>query len=276
VLLDDAAHGGPIVLASSEPRDLAVRGEDTAEHLVPTGAAHDGDPSAGVDPGGADVVRAVRLAQHAVHVGGERVELERHVEVREAAVLLGSHAVPVHPRVLLGHRHGVGHDPEHPVQPHHHAVGGARAGDGQRGRRRRRRRRGAAPAGAGHAGVQRDRRAVEGDGQAVHGVVPGGRPPHADVEAVAAEADAQRLHPGEVPRRHARVAAVALADEVRVDVQVGVRHQAEVGVPAAVEEELVAVAADEARVVALRAGQLTHCSIHPLMIPETQKTDQNL
>jgi hypothetical protein len=73
---------------------------------------------------------------------------------------------------------------------------------------------------------------------------------------VAAEADAQRLHPREVPRG----LGAALADEVRVAVQVGVGDQAEVGVPAAVEQELVAVAADEARVVALRAGQLAHCS----------------
>jgi hypothetical protein len=42
-------------------------------------------------------------------------------------------------------------------------------------------------------------------------------------------------------------------------VQVGVGEEAEVGVPAAVEEELVAVAAHEARVVALRAAQITNC-----------------
>lgn len=67
------------------------------------------------------------------------------------------------------------------------------------------------------------------------------------------------MHPGEVPRG----ARVVLATEVCVDVQVGVRKQAEVGVPVAVEQELVAViAADEARVIALRAGKLTHCSNH--------------
>uniref|UniRef100_A0A804MGL8 Uncharacterized protein n=1 Tax=Zea mays TaxID=4577 RepID=A0A804MGL8_MAIZE len=251
LLHGDAAHG-PVVLAS-EPPDLAAGVEDAAVHLEPSGAAHDGDPGARVHPGGADVARAVGLAQHAVHVGAEGVELERHVEVREAAVP-GAQAVAVDPRVLGGHRHGVGHGPEPPVQAHHHAVGGARAEHGQRGRRR------GAPAGAGH-GVQRHGHPVEGDGQPVLGVVPDGRPPDAQVQPVPAEPDAQRLHPREVPRRRGGARVVALADEVRVDVQVGVRHQAEVGVAPAVEQELVAVASHEARVVALRAGQLAHCSI---------------
>jgi hypothetical protein len=249
-LLEDVQRPGDAVVAG-EARDLAVGGEDVG-HLVAGGAAHHGDLGARVHPG-ADVVRPVGLAQHAVHAGADGVELERYVEMREAVVR--GETVPVDPRVLLGHGHRIGHDPEPPVEAHHHAVGRAGAEHGQR------RRGGRAPA-AALDGVERDGHAVEGDGEAVDGRIPGDRPPDADVQAVAAEANAQRLHPREVTRR----LGVALADEVRVDVQVGVREQAEVGVPPAVEQELVAVAADEARVVALRPGQIAHCTTRHIKI----------
>ncbi|GJN20201.1 hypothetical protein PR202_gb07549 [Eleusine coracana subsp. coracana] len=263
-LLEDIQRRRDAVVAG-EARHLAVRGEDV-RHLVLGGAAHHRDLGAHVDAG-AYVIRPVRLAQHAVHVGADGVELERHVEVGHASVLGGRDAVPVDPRVLLGDRHRVGHDPEPPVEPHHHAVGRARAEHGQRGRR------GRAPAGA-LRGVQVDRRAVEGDDEAVHGGVPRGGAPHAEVQAVRAEADAQRLHPREV----ARGRGVALADEVRVDVEVGVRDQAEVGVAPPVEQELVAVAAHEAWVVALRPGQVAHCTpnfIHSHHHQELIKTDRS-
>jgi len=67
---------------------------------------------------------------------------------------------------------------------------------------------------------------------------------------VVSEADAELLDPGEVAP-HARV---ALADEVGVDVQVGVGEDAEVLVPLAVEVEVVAVAAGEAGVASRHAG----------------------
>ena len=66
---------------------------------------------------------------------------------------------------------------------------------------------------------------------------------------MARELHGDGLHPGGVPLEARDVAA----DEVAVDVEVGVGEQAEVPVPAAVEVEGVAVAADE-------LGVLAHCA----------------
>ena len=73
---------------------------------------------------------------------------------------------------------------------------------------------------------------------------------------VVAEGDAQRLHPGEV----AVEGRVVVADEVGVDVEVGVGDDAEVLVLLAVEVEGVSVAAGEARVAAGGAREdVTSC-----------------
>jgi hypothetical protein len=66
----------------------------------------------------------------------------------------------------------------------------------------------------------------------------------ADVEAVVAEGDAECLY----PREGTVVGGVVVADEVGVDVEIGVRDEAEVLVPPTVEVEGDAVAACEARV----------------------------
>jgi len=151
----------------------------------------------------------------------------------------------VHARVLLADGHDVGHDVEHPLEAHPHAVGRGRPRDGER------RRGGGPPRGAG---VRRDgdALAVEGQVEAVDVVAapPGGLIVGAHVEAVVREADAERLDPGEV----AAHGGVAPPDEVRVDMEAGVGEDAEVLVLAAVEVEGVAVAAREPRVAARHAG----------------------
>ena len=70
--------------------------------------------------------------------------------------------------------------------------------------------------------------------------------PGGDGQLVGAEHDAQRLH----PRKVARAALWALADEMRVDVDVGVGDEAKVLVLATVEVEDDAVAAHDLGVAA--------------------------
>jgi len=86
---------------------------------------------------------------------------------------------------------------------------------------------------------------------------------------VVREADAERLDPGEVAA-HGRV---ALADEVGVDVEAGVGDDAEVLVLLAVEVEVVAVGAGEARVAAGDAGvEVAHCMhMHGYKLKPTKK-----
>lgn len=98
--------------------------------------------------------------------------------------------------------------------------------------------------------------AVEGEGEAVDGVVPGGGLGSAEEEVVAVEEDAEGLDPGEV----AGEVGVAFADEVGVDVEVLVGDQAEVGVLLAVEVERYPVATHEAGVLAHCAGPVAVCT----------------
>jgi hypothetical protein len=233
----DAGSAGGV---SSEPCYRAV-GLKESRGAEGVGASHEGHVGGDVEP--VDVVGAVGLAEHAVDVVGEVVELEAEVEVREAVA--GVDAVAVDARVLGGDGHDVGHDAEDAPELHDDGVGvGVRdARDGQR-------RRGVwGPAGADGAREQ-DGVVVEGEREVVGGGVPRGGPGGADVEAVVREADAQRLDPGEV----AVQGRVVAADEVRVDVQAGVAEDAEVLALLAVEVEGVAVGAREARVAARHAG----------------------
>uniref|UniRef100_J3L887 Uncharacterized protein n=1 Tax=Oryza brachyantha TaxID=4533 RepID=J3L887_ORYBR len=229
--------------AAVEPGDGAVRREE-ARRAVLVGAAHDGHLGRDVEPVG--VGGAVGLAEHAVDGVGEGVELVAEVKVHEA--VLAGLAVVVDPGVLVGDGHGVGGDGEDAGELDGDGVDGVGAGDGE-GRQ-----------GPGHplgapGGVDVDGLAVEGDLDVVLLVVPLGGLARADVEAVVAEADAQRLDPCEVPL-HGRV---AVADEVRVDVQVGVGDDAEVLLLLAVEVERVAVGAGEPWVAARRAReQIAH------------------
>ncbi|KAB8085381.1 hypothetical protein EE612_008203, partial [Oryza sativa] len=182
-------------------------------------------------------------------VVGEVVELEAEVKVREA-VLLGD-AIVVDARVMLGDGHHVGHDVEHAGELQPHGVGGGGPGDGEAGHG------GGLPARA-ELSWNVDGRAVEGELEAVDVAVPLGGLEGAHVEAVVGEADAEGLDPGEV----AAHGGVALADEVGVDVQVGVGDDAEVVVLLAVEVEVVAVAAGEPRVTARNAGiEIAHLNI---------------
>jgi hypothetical protein len=213
-------------------------------------AAHDG--YLGADVEGVDVVGAVGLAEHAVDVIGERVELEPEVEVDEAVVV--GDAVVVCARLFLGDGHGVGHDAERAPELHHDGVRLGRPRDGQR------RRGGRGPARAVDA-RQDDALVVEGDVEVVGGGVPLGGRGGAEVEGVVVlrsgeEEDAEGLDPGEV----ALQLRVVVADEVGVDVEVPVGDDAEVLVSLAVEVEVVAVAAGEARVAARRAGlKVAYC-----------------
>ncbi|OAY72000.1 hypothetical protein ACMD2_23715 [Ananas comosus] len=59
------------------------------------------------------VVWSVRLAEHAMHVGAERVKFEGQIEVDQ--VVVGDHAIIVDPRVLLRDGNCIGNDLEHPV-----------------------------------------------------------------------------------------------------------------------------------------------------------------
>jgi hypothetical protein len=238
------------VSASAKACDGAVGGEEVGGEVVRR-ASHDGH--VGCDVEAVDVVRAVGLAQHAVHVVGEVVELEAEVEVREGVAVVLPDAVVVDPRVLGGDGHYAGDDAEGAPELDDDGVDARGAGDGQR------RRRGRGPARADEArqqGRDVDVLVVEGQRQVVGGGVPPGRPLGGDVEVVVREADAQRLDPGEVAA-HGRV---ALADEVRVDVEGGVGDDAEVPVLLAVEVEVVAVGAREAWVAAGHAGiEVAHC-----------------
>uniref|UniRef100_A0A0E0CDF8 Uncharacterized protein n=1 Tax=Oryza meridionalis TaxID=40149 RepID=A0A0E0CDF8_9ORYZ len=184
--------------AAVEPGDGAARG------AVLVGAAHDGHLGGDVEPVG--VGGAVGLAEHAVDVAGEGVELVAEVEVDEG--VLGGLAVVVDPGVVVGDGDGVGGDGEDAVELDGDGVGGVGAGDGERGQG------GGDPVGA-LGGVDVDGLAVEGDLDVVLVVVPLGGPARADVEAMVAEADAEGLDPGEVTL-HGRV---VVADEVGVDVQ---------------------------------------------------------
>jgi hypothetical protein len=234
-----AGNHGDAGATGTKPCDGAVSGEDVRGDVAGR-PAHDGHLGADVEL--VDVVGAVGLAEDAVHVVGEAEEPEAQVEVREAVVL--RHAVSVDARVLVADGHHVGHDVERAPELHPDAVGGGGPGDGEPGHGR------GLPRGAG-LGRDADGRAVEGQLDAVHVVAPPGRPLGAQVQAVVAgEADAQRLDPREVAA-HGRV---ALADEVRVDVEAGVGEDAEVLVLLPVEVEVVAVAAREARVAAGHAG----------------------
>ncbi|GJM87997.1 hypothetical protein PR202_ga04008 [Eleusine coracana subsp. coracana] len=235
------------MVARSETCNGTVGREDAGrgEVALPTHGRH-----GGLDIEMVDIIGSVGLAHHAVHVSGERVELECEVEVREAVV--GGHAVVVHPRLLLGDGHGVGPDLELAVEDDEHAVGRLGAGDGEGWH-----------GGGGPRGVDAFREvdglAVDGELHPVHVVVPRGGLPGAEVELVlAVEEHGDGLDPRKVA---GGLVAAALADEVGVDVEVAVGDDAEVGVPAAVEEEGVAVAADEARVAA-RPGHAAHCNYH--------------
>jgi hypothetical protein len=233
-----SCNHGDAGVAGTKPGDGAVGGEDVRGDVAGR-PAHDRHLGADAEP--VDVVGAVCLAEDAVNVVGEPEEPEAEVEVREAVVL--RHAVSVDARVLRADGHHAGHDVEHAAELQPHAVGGGGPGDGEPGRG------GWLPRGAG-LGRDADGLAVEGQLEAVGVVAPPGRLPGAHVEAVAAEADAERLDPREVAA-HGRV---ALADEVRVDVEAGVGEDAEVVALLAVEVEVVAVAAREARVAARHAG----------------------
>jgi hypothetical protein len=187
---------------------------------------------------------------------GERLELEPEVEVDEAVVV--GDAVAVDARLLLGDGHGVGHDAERAAELHHDGVRPGRPRHGQRRRGGRR------PARAVDA-RQDDALAVEGDAEVVGGGVPLGGRRGAEVEDVVVvvllggfggEEHAEGLDPGEV----ALQLRVVVADEVGVDVEVPVGDDAEVLVSLAVEVEVVAVAAGEARVAARRAGlKVAYC-----------------
>jgi hypothetical protein len=226
--------------------DGAVRGEE-ARRAVLVGAAHDGHLGADIEL--VNVVRTVGLAEHAVDVLGEAVELVGNVEVHEG--VLPRLAVAVDAGVLVGDGHGVGGDAELAVELHDDGVDGVGAGDGQPGHGRRH------PARV-LGGLDVDGFAVERDHDVVLVLVPLGGPAGAHVEPVtvsAAEGDAERLHPGEV----AAGVGVVVPHEARVDVEAVVRHDAEALVLLAVEVEGVAVGAREARVAARGARhQVTH------------------
>jgi hypothetical protein len=233
-----------------EPGDGAVRGEETGGQVLGR-AAHDGHLGADVEL--ADVARAVGLAQDAVDVRGEVMELEGQVEVHEAVV--ARLAVAVDPVVPVGDGHGVGGDGEDAVQLHHDGVDGVHARDGEP-------REGLGRPARVLDGVDVDGLGVQGELDVVVLLVPLRGPAGADVEAVAVagaawcdEGDPQRLHPREV----AVEGRVVVADEVGVDVEARVGDEAEVLVLVSMEVEGVAVAAGEARVAAGGAGEdITH------------------
>ena len=151
-------------------------------------------------------------------------------------------AVVVDPRVLFGYRNHLCRDPEASFCLDCDRVGDAGSDSADAWDAL------GLPLGAFGFG-QGDGLAVEGEGEAVEGVVPRGCFAGAEEELVASEEDSDGLDPDEVSP-HARV---SLADEVSVDVEVAVREEAEIAVFLAMEVKSYAVAADEARV-------LTHCS----------------
>ena len=230
--------GGGGVLAHGAVRGHQGRGNEAI------GAAHDGHGHAAL--GGVHEPGLVRLPQHTVHRRRQVVEPELHVQVREAVVVADAVAVRQALRAADGdhvqrHSHLL---PDGEV----HGVGGADAVEGE------------------HAVGRRPRRAVQGEGAAVVGeaqLVRGGFPlgdaVGGDGEGVGAEDEAERLHPREV----ASAAWRALADEVGVDVEVGVGDEAEVLVHAPVEVEGHAVPAHNLGVSADATLQLAYnCHIH--------------
>jgi hypothetical protein len=222
--------------AASEPGDGAVRREETRRQVLVC-AAHDGHLRLDVQLG--HVARAVGLPQHAVHVLAEVLELEAQVQVHQAVP--PRLAVLVNPVVLLRDGHGVGRDAEHAVELHRDGVHVLHAPHGEAGQGL------GHPAGVLDGVVDVHGLPVEDDLDMVFILIPLDGLAGADVEAVAgAEGDAQGLHPREV----AFQVRVVVADEVGVDVEVGVGDDAEVLVFLAVEVEGVAVAAGEARVAA--------------------------
>jgi hypothetical protein len=88
---------------------------------------------------------------------------------------------------------------------------------------------------------------------------------------VVSKADAERLDPGEVTSN----ADVVAADEVGVNVEIGIRDDAKVLVLPTVEVEVVSVAAGEARVAAGDTGievtDLTSNSIVALVVDRRRK-----
>jgi len=118
------------VASAAKSCDGTVGGEEVGGEVV-WRAAHDGH--LGGDVEAVDVVRAVGLAQHAVDVVGEVVELEAEVEVREAVVVVLGDAVVVDPGVLGGDGHDVGDDAEDAPELDDDGVDARGAGDGQGG-----------------------------------------------------------------------------------------------------------------------------------------------
>ncbi|GJM88256.1 hypothetical protein PR202_ga04296 [Eleusine coracana subsp. coracana] len=239
----DHGNGG---MPGAEPRNSAVCGEDVRGDVLGC-ATHDWHLGAHTEL--VDIVGAVGLAKDPVHVIGEVIELETEVKVREAVVL--SDTVVVDAGVLLADGHHVGHDVKDALELHPDSVGGGSPGDSQPWHS------GGLPHRTGLSS-DIDGRAVEGQLEAVDIVVPLGGLLGAHVEAVVGEADAEGLDPGEITAH----SWVALADEVGVDVKVGVRDDAEVLVLLSVEVEVVAVTTGEAWVTAGDAGvEVAHCNI---------------
>lgn len=238
-------HGhGDAACFAAEARHGAVGGEHIGDKELVC-ASHHWHILGHVHP--AHVVLPVGLTEHPIHVGAEGVELEAQLQVGDAVVL--GHPVAVHPGFLFRDRHRVEGDLELAFHLDRDRVRGARSDDGHR------------PGGRWlpfGAFLSRDLHslAVECDHEAVDRVVPCGSVLSSDVEAVVVQEEGDGLDPGEVPG-HGRV---SLSDEVGVDVEAGVGEQAEVLVLPAVEVEGDAVAADEARVTAHRAGSITNCN----------------
>lgn len=97
--------------------------------------------------------------------------------------------------------------------------------------------------------------AVEGEGEAVYGVLPRGSLLGPEEELVVVEEDGDGLDPGEVPPH----VVVPSSDEVGVYVEVWVGYEAEVAVLLAVEVESDPIAADETRVLANSSWFVTLC-----------------
>uniref|UniRef100_A0A453GV42 Uncharacterized protein n=1 Tax=Aegilops tauschii subsp. strangulata TaxID=200361 RepID=A0A453GV42_AEGTS len=219
---------------TAKPGDLAVGGKDVGGD-VGRGAAHNWH--VGADTELVDIVGAVGLAKHTVDIVGEAVELEADVEVREAVIL--GYAVVVDAGVLLCDGHHIGQDVEHSLELDPDAVSCGTPCDGQCGHG------GGLPLGV-DCGGDFDGHVVEGQLEAVDVAVPLDGLLGAHVEAMVSEADAEGLDPGEV----AAHGGVALPDEVGVDLEIGVGDHTKALVLFAVEVEVVAISAREARVPA--------------------------
>ncbi|GJN14057.1 hypothetical protein PR202_gb00833 [Eleusine coracana subsp. coracana] len=239
----DHGDGG---MPGAKPRNSAVSGEDIRGDVLGC-TTHDWHLGAHTEL--VDIVGTVGLAKDAVHVVAEVIELETEVKVGEAVVL--SDTVVVDAGVLLADGHHIGHDVKDALELHPDSVGGRSPGDGQP------RHSGGLPDGTSLS-PDVDGCAVEGQLEAVDVVVPLGGLLGTHVEAVVGEADAEGLDPGEVAA-HGRV---ALADEVGVDVEVGVGDDAEVLVLLSVKIEVVAVTTGEAWITAGDTRvEVAHCNI---------------